>query len=448
MGFQPGGSEMTDRTNTQRRAFLTGLAAAGIGLAGCTGLTNNDNGTPTPTPEGTPMGTGSPTATPGEGTATPDNGTDQPKQSNDPGSYEPMAEKAATFEDMAYWTAHSGVTLKADTNEVYAGSQSARIEGRSGSFERQFPVPVDLSNRDISLAVKIGSPRSTNIRVYLTDTGGNSTELIQGYHDSLPKGWVRINPSVNNTGAKMSAISRLLITIDGGGANKKYWVDDIRFHKKTSNKAQVMFTFDYMTRSLYEVVFPEMQERDLVGTVAVAGDRVGTADRLTVEELKEMKDAGWEVASMSNDFGVLAGQTEEIQRKRIKRGKDLIEGWGLGKPAAIMYPRGFCDDTTLKVMEEFHDLGFTTFNDSELGLSQSALMGPKLVNRSRPSTADALKNQLDPATAYNALYTPQQNVIGPDADNSRGVLNEMLDELKQQKDQGKIEMVQPSDLVL
>jgi hypothetical protein len=433
----------SDRPDTYRRAFLAGLAATGVGLAGCTG-NSDDDGTPSPN------GTGTPTATPGpEETATPE-GTPEttPQQSTDPGSYEPMAPKAATFEDMAYWTAHSGVTLKADSNTVYEGSQSARIEGHSGTIQREFPVPVDLSKLDISLAVKIGGPRATNVRVLLYDTGGNTTELIQGYHDQLPKDWVRINPSINTAGANMQRISRMLITIDGDGPSKKYWVDDIRFHEKTSNKAQIMFSFDYMTRSLYEVVFPEMKQRGMTGTVAVAGDRVGTADRLTVEELKEMKDAGWEIASMSNDFGVLAGQSEDIQRKRIERGKKLIKGWGLGDPVAIMYPKGFCDDTTMKVMEEYHDLGFITFNDSELGLSQSALMGPKLVNRSRPSTAHAVENQLRPATKYNGLYSPQQNVIGPDADNSRSVFADMLDAVKQEIDKGNAELVHPSDLVL
>lgn len=430
----------SDRTSTRRRTFLATVAAASAGLAGCSSIMGGDGDTDSPTDS--PTGT-SDTGTP-DGTDDNNNGN----ASNDPGSYEPMEKKAATFEDMAYWTAHSGVTLTADTNTVYQGSQSARIEGRSGSFQREFPVPVDLSNRDISFAMKIDGPLPTNLRVHLDDTGGNSTRLIQGYHGQLPGGWVRVNPSIDAVEADMTAISRILITLDGDGPNKKYWIDDIRFHEKTSDKAQVMFSFDYLNRSLYEVVFPEMQNRGLTGTVAVAGDRVGNADRITVEELQEMKNAGWEVASMSNDFQVLAGQDEDIQRQRIKRGKDLIQGWDLGEPAAIMYPKGFADNTTLKVMQEFHDIGFTVWNSSELGLSQSATMGPQLVNRSQPSTARALKNQLQPAKNYTGVYNPQQNQIGPNANNNRQVLTEMLDALKNEQDQGNIEIVHASDLVL
>jgi hypothetical protein len=442
---------MTDRDQTGRRAFLTSLAAASVGLAGCSSIGGNSDQTGTPT--GTPTGTATPTET-GTATQTPEQsetetpGEQTKNQPNDPGSYAPMEAKAASFENLDFWTAHSGVTLEADTQTAYAGTQSARVEGRSGTIERGFPVPIDLSNRDLSITMKIAGPVPTNLRVILYDTGGNATELIQGYHGELPEGWVRVNPSINSAGADMTSISRLLITLDGGGAEKKYWVDDIRFHDKTSKKAQVMPTFDYMTRSIYEVVFPEMQKRGLTGTVAVAADRVGNADRISVEELQEMKSAGWEIASMSNDFEVLAGQSKDIQRKRIKRGKELIEGWELGEPTAIMYPKGFADDNTVEVAQEFHDLGFTSFNASELGLSQSAIMGPRLVNRSRPSTAEALKNQLQPAVDYSGLYTPQQNQIGPNADNDRAVLQEMLDALERRKKQGDIEIVHPSDVVL
>jgi len=438
---------MTDRSDTRRRAFLAGLAAAGAGLAGCQQLTSDggsdggSGGGTSPTPTATETATDSPTDT-------KDDSNQQSKQPGDPGSPKPMNAEAASFENLEYWTAHSGVTLKADSNTVYQGSQSARIEGRSGSIQREFPVPVDLSNRDLSIAMKIDGPLPTALRIYLFDTGNNATELIQGYHNQLPGDWVRINPSINSTNADMSSISRMLITLDGGGENKKYWVDDIRFHDKTTNKGQVMLTFDYMTRSIYEIVFPEMQKRNLKGTVAVAGDRVGNADRLDKSELQEMKNAGWEIASMTNDFGVLAGQSKDIQRQRLERGKKLIKDMGLGDPAGLMYPKGFADNNTVELVQDFHDVAFTSFNASEMGLSQSAIMGPNLVNRSRPSTAEALKNQLAPATDYNGLYVPQQNSIGPDSDNNRQVLQDMLDAVQQRKKQGDIEVVQPSDIVL
>lgn len=434
---------MTDQDRTGRRAFLAAVTATGASLAGCSSIIdgggNGGNGSPTDTP------TGSATATE---TTDGSNGGDGGKQSNDPGSPDPMQQKAATFEDLSYWTAHAGVKLNADTQTVYQGSQSARIESRSGTIERKFPVPVDLSNKDISLAMKIENPVPNNLNVILTDTGGNSTTLVQGYIGPHPDGWIRINPAIDNTGADMSSISSLLVTIGGSGANKKYWLDDIRFHNKTAKKAQVMFTFDYMTRSIYEVAFDEMQKRNIPGAVSVAGDRVGNADRLTVDELKEMQEAGWEITSMTNDFGTLHDQSRDIQRQRIKRGKALIEQFGLDEPAALMYPKGFCNDATVELAAEFHDLGFLTFNDSERGTSQSAIMGPTFVNRSQPSSVQALKNQVEPAKAYRGLYTAHHNELGPNADNNRQTFAAMLDYVQNQKQQGNVSVALPSDVVL
>ena len=439
---------MADQKRTERRAFLATVAAAGVGLAGCSSITGggSDPSTNSPTGSATPTGTSS--ATP-ETTATDDsNQSNQQKQPDDPGSYKPMQEKAATFEDLTYWQTHAGVKLNADTSTVYQGTQSARIEGRSGTIQRNFPVPIDLSNKDISLAMNIEGPVPNNFAIYLYDTGGNATRLIQGYHGRHPDGWIRINPSIDSPGADMSSITKMLITIGGSGDEKKYWIDDIRFHDKTSNKAQVMFTFDYITRSVYEVAFPEMKKRSIKGAVSVPGDRVGNADRLTVDELKEMKNAGWEITSMTNNFEPLYGQSERVQRQRMERNISLLKQYGLGEPTAIMYPKGFCDATTLKLAEEYHDLGFLTFNDSERGTSQSALMGPHFVNRSQPSTVEALKNQVEPAKAYNGLYTVHQNQIGPNADNNRQVFTAMLDYVKNQQQQGNVEVVTPSDVVL
>lgn len=436
---------MTDRDQTGRRAFLTSLAAASVGLAGCSSIGGNSDQTGTPT--GTPTSTRTATQTP-EGTETSGDSNATKKQPNDPGSYAPMEAKAASFEDLSYWTSHAGVTLQADGETYYQGTQSARVEGRSGTIQRSFPVPINLENKDLSFALNIDGPLPTNVRVYLYDTGGNVTRLLQRYHAQNPSGWVRINPSINSVQADMSSIQRLLITIDGGGAEKKFWVDDLKFHDKAADKGQVMFTFDYITRSIYEVAYPMMKERDIQGVVAVPADNVGNADRLTYEELKEMQEDGWEIASMSNDWQPLAGQSENIQRKRMERANRLLKENGLGEPAALMYPKGFCDDTTIALAEELHDISFVRYGESEAGLSQSAIMGPQFVNRSRPNTPEAAANQMGPAAAYNGLYTIAHSKIGPNAENTRSEFRAILDEVQKRKQRGELEVVTASDVVL
>jgi peptidoglycan/xylan/chitin deacetylase (PgdA/CDA1 family) len=438
---------MPDQNRTERRAFLATVAAAGVGLAGCSSFTGGgDSGTDTPTGSATPSGT--PSATP-EATATDDSKQNvEEKQPNDPGSPKPMEPDAAAFEDVSYWSAQAGVKLNADSKTYYQGTQSARVEGRSGSIQRTFPVPLDLSDRDISLAMKVDGPLPTNIRIWLFDTAGNKTRLLQRLHGRQTQGWVRINPSINTTNADMSRIQKMLITIDGPADSKKYWVDDIRFHDKAAKKGQVMFTFDYITRSIYEVAYPIMKDKGIKGAVAVPVDNVGNADRLTYDELKELKDDGWEIMSMTNDWASLYGQSKNIQRKRMERAIRLLDDNGLGKPAAMVYPKGFCDATSLELADELHDLAFVRYSASEAGLSQSAIMGPNFVNRSRPNTPEAAANQMAPAQDYRGLYTIAHSKIGPDAQNSRSEFQAMVNEVDKRQKQGDLEVVLPSDVVL
>lgn len=429
-----------DTDNTSRRAVIGSLATGTVVLAGCTSLKDLRPSS------GDTNGTASPTASPTE-TTNGGEGTSTPQRASEPGSHKPMAKKAAGFEDLSFWTAHANVKLSADKDHVYSGTQSARVENYSGSIQREFPVPLDLTNKDISLVMDVENPTNTIVTVGLYDTGGKQTRLIQTYYGTgHPDGWVRFNPSVDTGNANLRSIKKILITIDGPGEGKKYWVDSIRFSNKTVDKAQVAFTFDYITRSIYDVAFPIMQDRGLKGCVAVPVDHVGNAGRLTRAELTELKNAGWEIASMSNSFGNLRGKKEDIQRKRLKRAKNLLKEWGLGSAPTLFPPNGAMDTTTAKLASELHMSAYLKFDNSNSGHTQSWLSNPVYVNRARPNSPDALRNQLGPATSYRSVYTIWHNVIGSDVQNSEAEFREMCDIVANRRDRGEIGVSLPKEI--
>lgn len=428
-------------SRTRRRAFLGSIASGAIVLAGCSEVVPGGTEEPTETPISTdtaaetPMQTESPTQT----TST--------ETGSAPGTYEPMEQGAASFEDLAFWTAHAGVKLSADTETVYRGSQSARVEKRSGSIQRDFPVAMDLRNRDISIAINIGEPTNTIVRVVLEDTGGRTTSFLQPvFQTTHPSGWIRINPSLNANDAELRSIANILVTIDGAGASKKYWVDSIRFHEKPVDKGQVIFTFDYITRSIYEVAFPIMKERGLKGCVAVPVDHVDNPDRLTVDELTELKKAGWEIASMTNSFQSMRGQSKDIQNRRLERAKTLLGDWNLGDGSTLIYPKGSCDATTMELAREKHDVAFLKFDNSRRGHSQSWFANPMFVNRSRPNSPHALENQLPLLKSYKSVYTIWHDSIGSNAQNSKAEFRELCNIVQRERDNGQIGVSLPSDL--
>lgn len=431
----------------RRRAFLGSVAAASsVFVAGCsggTGTTDPDNSTTTGTATGGT--TSASTETAGNETGTT---TSQPKQVDDPGTNKPMNPKAATFEDITFWQAQAKVNLTADKENVYSGTQSARIENHSGSIKREFPVPLDLSGKDVSIAVKLDKPEPTNLRLWMEDSDGNYTKLIQQLNQNHPDTWMRINPSINSAEADPSKIESILITLDGEGKGKRYWVDDIRFHDKQAKKGQVMVSFDDATIDVYRVAYPIMEKYGIKGVAAIPPDVLGNDGRMTWDQVKELHNNGWEIASHSNDMQGLYGLRPEAQKKKIEYAKKTLKEKGLGDVTAFMYPGGGCDKHTVKYVRENHDLGYLAFKGSEKGLSQSAIMGPMFVNRSRPNTPEAVKNQLDAAAAYNGLYNIYLHVIRDDAQNDKQEFREMMKHIADYRDKGKVEVVQPKDVVL
>ncbi|MFC4357774.1 polysaccharide deacetylase family protein [Halobium salinum] len=453
----------SDRNRTlRRRAYLASAGAAGATLlAGCggsAGQSANTTGTEnnTSTTATTSSSTTAGNATAGNETASGNEtaggaGEGQVDVSSLPGGYEPMTEQAAQFEDLSAWAPDSGVELTAETEDVYTGSQSAHVKGSGGTIRRDFPVPIDLTNKDISFAIKVNKPRPTNVRIWMRDTDNKQIKLIQQINPvpGHPDGWLRVQPSINDAAGTTLKAETMMITVDNiDGTAPDYLIDDLRFTPKQAKKGKVLFTFDDITPSLYTDIFPVMQEFGFKGTVGVIADAIGDSGRLNQSQLDEMKNAGWEFASHSNDFSALAGMDPSAQKKKVEYSKRIIKERGLGPVNSFMYPGGQVDRSLLETVEQNHDFGFLAFKGSEKGLSQSAILNRGFVNRSRPDTADAVENQLKEAAAYKGLYTIYMHGVddGDEFTNTKSEFRNMCKRVQKYVDQGKVEVAQPKDL--
>jgi peptidoglycan/xylan/chitin deacetylase (PgdA/CDA1 family) len=453
---------ISDRNRTlKRRAYLGSAAAAGVTLlAGCGGSagqssdTTAANGTSTTaTANKTTTARAANETTAGNETAetTSDGGT---APESLPGSHEPMAKEAAQFENLGAWEADSGVKLKAATGEkAYTGSQSAHVKGGGGTIRRDFPVPVDLTNKDISFAINVKQPRPTNVRIWMRDTNSGRIRLIQQINPSPghPKGWLRVQPSINDAAGTTLKAESMMITVDGmNGTKPDYFIDDLRFTPKQAKKGKVLFTFDDIAPSLYTDILPIMEEFGFKGTAAVTADAIGDSGRLSQKQLDEMKKAGWEFASHSNDFATLGGKKPSIQKKKVEYTKRVMKDRGLGPVNSFMYVGGQVDRSLLDIVQKNHDFGFLAFKGSEKGLSQSAILNPGFVNRSRPDTPEAVNNQLKEVAAYKGLYTVYMHGVddGDKYTNTKSEFRGMCKKVKNWVEKGKVDVIQPKDLTL
>lgn len=448
-----------------RRTYLASVAAATV-LAGCNGSnsgtttgnkssatssSSKTSATKTSSGAGGSTKTATQTETSTEQQTTEQTTTSQPSNTDQPGSYEPMDAAAASFDNPDAWSPDSNVKAEPDTQNTYGGGQSLHVTGGAGTIRRKFPVPLDLTNKDISLAFDIPAKmRPTNIRIWFKDTKGSWVKLIQEIDTKHPDGWIRINPSINDAAGSTLKMESVLITIDGKkGTPMEYWVDEIRFHEKMAQKGQVMFSFGTISESIYTKVFPVMQDHGMKGVLAVPPDRIGNNGRMTKEQIDEMHDAGWEIASQSNNFRSLYGLSKATQEKRVKYAKEQLKKLGYGDVKAFVYPNGQCDQNSLEVVKKYHDFGFLSFNGSEKGLSQSALMNPVFINRSRPNTPEAVENQLKEVAPYRGLYNIYMHSLSTEThktQNNQSELRAMCNVVEEYVNDGKVEVVLPSDL--
>lgn len=95
-----------------------------------------------------------------------------------------------------------------------------------------------------------------------------------------------------------------------------------------ANKSYVIFCFDGAYSSAYTIAFPKLRARGWPGVVAQVTGWVDVPSRgsLTLAQLREMRDAGWEIASHSETmrgFSVL--NEEEIEQEVINSRNFLME---------------------------------------------------------------------------------------------------------------------------
>lgn len=85
-----------------------------------------------------------------------------------------------------------------------------------------------------------------------------------------------------------------LRVFSGTGVDTSVDVADFRLHEP-EREATISFMFDDGRDDTYSVAFPRLAARGWSGGVAVEHDRVGSVGRMTLEQLHEMYESGWDM---------------------------------------------------------------------------------------------------------------------------------------------------------
>ena len=109
----------------------------------------------------------------------------------------------------------------------------------------------------------------------------------------------------------------------------------------------VLITFDDGNRDVLDQAFPRMRARGMVGVIYVVGNRIGADGFLTREDLRSLRDAGWEIGSHGMTHVALSDLPAETLADEIEGSKTAIEA-ALGEPIhSFAYPFGVITEESL-----------------------------------------------------------------------------------------------------
>jgi peptidoglycan/xylan/chitin deacetylase (PgdA/CDA1 family) len=315
------------------------------------------------------------------------------------------------FETLEDWTVQSG-SLAADENVVYSGTQSARVEvgpgERRARINRRFPNGIDLSAHHLSIAVKLDTPATQSVSVRL-DAPDHENVLLMGDY-IWRAGWMRIDlgPWKEIGSPDLTDVRDLSIQLyTGGGSEARFHVDSLRRHPRPET-GRVVLTFINSFESQYEQVFPALRERGLQGVVSAIPETTEWDRKITMEGLREMHDAGWDVVSSpwrGKHFRVLEPPEQETRIRESKRW--LVDNGLVRGSDVLVWPAGRYDRTSLRIASRYHRLGFVGGRGPA-----GTLTGPLVVGRVSGMDREALEQAVDFAAKYDQVLPLSYRAVG------------------------------------
>lgn len=394
-----------------RRTFLGTVGAASVALAGCMNGGSDGNGDES-------NGTGN-----GNGNESNDTGGDNESGNESDGGEENESNAAAAaidygeliddFQDGGGWFAGGDVQLTPDDSEAVVGEHSLRVESESdvATIAWAAASPLDFSDQYLSMAVKVAAPLGGRLQLGIR-APGSSDRVVSTRR--LPPGiddWFRVDfgytRGIGNPNFERVQEVRLeMVAPDGGPI--QYWVDDFRA-TPARDESNVIMAFYGGLESHYETVFPLLEERGWTGVAAVSQDLLNRSGRLSIDQLREMRDAGWEVCSFPQHAGRLPQLDAEEQRRVIENNRDYLANRGFEDGSRHFFaPYNTMNTDTLNVLRDTHELGFL-FGGNSSGIPPT---GRHTVSTINGGDYDSSRAAILRADIHNQVVVPYFEEIG------------------------------------
>lgn len=368
------------------------------------------------------------------------------------------------FEDVNDWIiSGTGASAENDTTIFKYGNQSIKVNATGGNvawIEKTY-ISLDTSTENgFSFWFYVHDKAKLN-GVALHITSGNDyskrfqktvTPLFNGWnHVTLAKSdFYNYDESWDNTMVRVR-----LGTAPQAGEDVSVNVDDLRFGIVA--KPKVIITFDDCIRNQFTKAYPLLASNGQRAVLFPPTSFVGNFWRLTLEDLKELQAAGWDICNHTVSHLYLSMVSQAEMEAEIDGGYDWLVANGFGQTAKFFaYPGCYYNDDVIAKLKERHVLARictpiprTHFQVENYHDLQFKLNGFPVTNTTSVATVEAAIDRLIEGGGQLSLLF-HDIVTYPREDLAPGQYNvddfqAISDYLKSKQDAGLLEVITYSD---
>jgi peptidoglycan/xylan/chitin deacetylase (PgdA/CDA1 family) len=177
----------------------------------------------------------------------------------------------------------------------------------------------------------------------------------------------------------------------------------------------VVMSFDDGDQSVYSTAYPIMAAHGLTGTAYVVSSRVGQAGKMTLDELRELYAAGWDIGNHTATHPDLAKLDVGSVEDELNKCATYLMANGMPRGALhVAYPDGSYNDTVLQAMTESGMLTGRTvdYRPEALPLGEPYMIPAQGANAAGLTLAD-VEAEIDRAVREQASIFLFFHAIGP-----------------------------------
>lgn len=320
-------------------------------------------------------------------------------ESTEPQSQRPETGTIEDFEGLAAWESMDG-TLEAERSYRASGTQSARLKASTDEnrvrIRRRYDPPLDVSGRGLRLTVRADRDIYPWIQVF--DADGDRIDFQAPVRGGLAFQPFDFGIDAVDGEPSLSQVTEVRITVWVGERDATLWCDDLRLTERPDT-GTVLLQFDDGNETDYTRALPILDEHGFVASTFVNPATVGSEGNLTLDQLSELHDAGWDVCNHTVDHATLPDLPDEEKRSQIVESKEWLIDHGFARGADYFaYPNSAYDQTTLDVASRHHRLCFAGGTPG-----YGSVGNPAVVQRIGDPDAATAREVIDVAAAYRGV---------------------------------------------